>query len=92
MSRLLENLPGRAAFDDPAEIEDGRPVRDLTDNREIVRDENRRQTALVPDILQQVENLRLNRDIQCRNRFIEHKEFGIEDQGPGNGNPLPLPS
>jgi len=41
-------------------------------------------------VAQQIEHLRLHRDIQCRNRFIADDELWLQDQRPGNADSLAL--
>src|SRR3546814_9902365 len=42
------------------------------------------------DLLEQGENLRLHRDIQCRNGLVGDEDFRIERQGPGDADALAL--
>ena len=49
-----------------------------------MRDQQHRQLARFPQLIQQIENLRLNRDIQSRGRFVGDQQFRIARQGHGN--------
>ncbi len=41
-------------------------------------------------ISEQVDDLRLDRNVERRDRLVEHHELGVERQGPGDADPLPL--
>ncbi|MNO72767.1 hypothetical protein D3C76_637210 [compost metagenome] len=43
-------------------------------------------------ILEQIEDLGLNRHIQRRYRLVAHNELRLHRQRPGNADPLPLPA
>ena len=45
---------------------------------------------LVLQILEQVEHLRLHRDVQGGDGFVTHDELGIDGQRPGDADALPL--
>src|SRR3546814_18110700 len=49
-----------------------------------------RQAELGLEVLEQGENLRLHRDIQCRNGLVGDEDFRIERQGPGDADALAL--
>src|SRR5665811_794582 len=52
----------------------------MTDDREIVGDEQIREIELPLEILHQVEDLRLDRNIECRHRLVEHHQGRVEGQ------------
>ncbi len=62
----------------------------MLNNTEIMGNEQECQPILFLQILQEVDNLSLNRDVQCRNRLITDNDLGIHSQSPGNSDPLPL--
>ncbi len=41
-------------------------------------------------LLEQVEHLGLHRDVERRDRFVADDELGLDRQGPGDADPLPL--
>ena len=43
-------------------------------------------------VLQQIDDLRLHRNVQRRNRFVANHEFRIHDQGTRDTDALPLPA
>src|ERR1700726_178101 len=72
-------LPGRQ-LDDLAEIHHGDTVRHVLDDREIMADEEQRETELLLQILQQVDNLRLDRDVERRDRLLANDQCGFRPQ------------
>ena len=48
------------------------------------------EVELVLQIHEQVNDLRLNRDVQCAYRFIANNEFGLEDKRTGDADALTL--
>jgi len=81
-----------AAFHDLAQIHHGHAVRDVFDHREIVRDEQIGEVELFAQLDQQVDDLRLNGDIQGRDGLVEHHEARVEGQSAGHTDALPLAS
>jgi hypothetical protein len=65
-------------------------VRDLPNHSQVVRDEQVRETALTLKIGEQVQNLRLNRDIESRYRLIADDECGLDGKRAGYADTLPL--
>ncbi len=65
----------RALFDDLAKIEDVDPVDDLADNGKIVGDEQVREPELILKALEQVEDLRLDGNVERGNRLIAYEDF-----------------
>ena len=49
------------------------------------------KTVFVLQVQQQIQNLCLNRDIQCRNGLITDNKLRIQGKGPGNSDTLTLP-
>ena len=57
---------------------------------EVVRDQDRSQPQLSLELLQQVHDLGLNRDVERAHRFVRDDEVGIQRQRPGHADPLAL--
>jgi len=53
-----------AHFGDAAQVHDGHSVGDVANHREVVGDENDGDTQSAADVTQEVNDLRLHRDIQ----------------------------
>ncbi len=50
------------------------------------------QSQILLQVLQQVDDLRLDGNIECAHWFITQHHLRLEGQGPGNGDPLSLPA
>src|SRR5207253_10023370 len=81
MPRLPQYLGRRSLFDDAAQIHDGHPIAHMFDNGEIMRDKNIGEVEARLEIDQQVEDLRLDRYIERRNRLIENEQLRLECYG-----------
>src|SRR3712207_7733583 len=51
-----------------------------------------RSVPLPLEVVQQVEDLALDRHVQRADRLVAHDEVGVERQGAGDPDPLPLPA
>jgi len=57
-----------------------------------VGDEEVRQAELVLQVLHQVDDLRLDRDVERRHRLVRDDEVGLDRQRPRNADALTLPA
>ena len=57
-----------------------------------MRDEQVRELQSLLQIEQQPDDLRLNGDIQRRDRLVRNDQRWIQGEGAGNADPLPLPA
>ena len=90
--RMREDILGRTAFDNAAALHHRHFMRHKFDHGKVVRDEQVRHALLGLDLPQQIENLRLHRNIQCGSRLIADHDFRLNGQRSGNGNALTLPA
>src|SRR6185295_12722183 len=65
-------------------------VGDVVDYREIVADEHQREAELLLQILEQVQNLRLDRHVERRDRFVADHHVGPEREGTRDADALAL--
>ena len=77
-------------LDDAAEIHHRDAVADVLDHREIVRDEQVGELPLALQVLQQVDDLRLDRDVERRHRLVADDQLGPERQRAGDADALAL--
>ncbi len=63
---------------------------DVLDHGEVVGDEQVGELELVLQLHQQVDDLRLDRDVERRHRLIADDQLGIERQRAGDADPLAL--
>ena len=87
----VEVVRGRR-LDDHAEIHHRDSIRDVVDDAEVVRDEDVRQVELVLEVVEQVDHLRLDRNVECRDRLVRHDQLRVEREGAGDADPLSLPA
>lgn len=50
------------------------------------------EAALLLHVEQEIHELGLHGDIEGRDRFVQHHQLGLQDDGPGQGDPLALPA
>ncbi len=77
-------------LDDLAEIHHGDTVRHVLDNREIMADEQQRKAELALQILQQIDDLRLDGDVERRDRLVADDQFGFGGQCASDADALAL--
>jgi len=77
MPRRGEQRPARREFDDAAEVHDADAVRDVVDDRKVVRDEEVREAHLALQVLHQVQHLGLHGDVERRRRFVADEDSGL---------------
>ena len=64
VARVVENLRNRTLLDDSASIHNDDVIRHFCDNTQIVRNEQDRAVDLTLQIIEQIENLRLDRYVK----------------------------
>jgi hypothetical protein len=62
----------------------------VADNREVVRDEQVSQSELDLEPLQQIDDLGLNRHVQCGDGLIANEKTRFDGQGPRDADALAL--
>ena len=92
MVRRIEQFIGRRHFDDAAQIHDDDAIAEMLDHAEIVADEQIGEVQILPQVHEQVENLRLDRHVERRDRLVANEEIRLHRQRPRNADPLPLSS
>ena len=80
----------RSHLDDLAEVHHRDPRRRVADNGEVVRDEEVRQVEPSLKRLQEVDDLRLDRHVECGDGFVENEKPWVERNGTGDSYSLPL--
>ena len=80
MLRICVKLSIARLLDDSAEIHHRDLIGKMLDDREIVRDEQVGDFALDLEILQQIEDLRLDRDVQRADGFVADDEIGLKSR------------
>src|SRR5205807_6097661 len=90
VQRVGVDLFGVRDLDDLAEVHHGDPVAQVADDRQVVGDEQVGQVELVLEVLQEVHDLRLDRDVERGDGLVGDDEGGVQDQGAGDADALPL--
>src|SRR6185312_6438135 len=75
---------------DLAEVHDGNSIAHVPNDRKVVRDEDVSEVELLLQVGQQVDDLRLDRHIERRYRFIADHELGSQRERPRDADPLAL--
>src|SRR2546430_13761040 len=79
----------RRDFHHLAEIEHDDPIAQVFDDVEIMRDEQHREAEALAQIAKQIDDLRLNRDVECRYWLVCKDEFGLPPKPGGDAHPPP---
>ena len=82
----------RRELDELAEVHDRDPVGDVADDAEVVRDEDVGEVELVLELLEQVDHLRLDRDVEGGDRLVGHDQLRAQRERARDPDPLPLPA
>src|SRR4051812_8668152 len=77
-------------FHQPAQIHNRNAICYMADDRQIVSDEEIGKRSLPPQLRQEIEYLGLHRNVQCRNRLVEHQELRLDRQSSSDSDALPL--
>ena len=62
----------------------------MTDDVEVVGDEDVREPELLLQVLQQVQDLRLHRDVEGRDGLVADDQLRVDRERPGDADPLAL--
>jgi hypothetical protein len=70
MKWLSPQAAGGRPLNHLAQIHDADDIRYMSDDSEIVRDEQDTEVQVARERDEQIRNLRLHRSVECRNRFV----------------------
>ena len=65
MQRVRIQIVGRSELNDIAEVHNGDTVADVLDDVKVMRNEEERQSELLLQVVQQVDDLGLDGNVQC---------------------------
>ena len=77
-------------LDQPAQVHHPDPVADVLDDREVVGDEQVGQAELLLEVVEQVQDLALDRHVERRDGLVADDELGVEGERPGDADALAL--
>src|SRR5690606_30275193 len=87
---LGEDDVGGAGFHHDAALHDHDGVADLRGHAQVVGDEQHPDAGTLPDLLEQLEHLRLRGYVEGRYGFVGDQAFGFHDEGARDAQALPL--
>ena len=90
VSWILEQFIGFSYFNHIAKVHNSDSIWNMFYNSQVVSDENIGQTEFFLQILHQIDNLSLNRDVESRNRFVSDNQSWISCKSTGNTYSLTL--
>lgn len=67
------------------------PIAYVFDHRKVVCNEKVGKVKLFLKVLKKIDNLRLDGDVERRDRLIGHDQLRVESEGTCNPDPLTLP-
>ena len=76
MARAVKERLPTGELDDPALVHDPDRLRHVPHDGEIVGDEQIREAELLLQVPEEVQDLRLDRDVDRGHGLVEHDEFG----------------
>ena len=77
-------------LDDLAQVHHGDAVADVAHDRQVVGDEQVRQAELALQVLEQVDDLRLDRHVERRHRLVADDQLRVQAERPGDADALAL--
>ena len=90
MERVLVDGVGRPELHDLAQVHDRDPVGDVADDAEVVGDEEVGEAELLLQVLEQVEDLGLDRDVERRDGLVGDDQLRVQGERPGDADALAL--
>ncbi len=90
MLRVVDDLVAAALLNDMPVEHHGDAIADVMYHRHVVTDEKVRELKLILKLGEQIEDLRLNRDIQRTGGLIADDQFGLQGERPGDADALAL--
>ena len=91
MLRRGAHAPRRTQLDDPPLVHHGGGVAQILHHPDVVGDEEQRERALVAQVEQQLQHLRLHRYVERAGDFVAHHEVGTQAECAGDADALTLP-
>ena len=92
MGGALEELVGGPRLGHLAQVHHEHPLAEQAHHVQVVGDEEIAHPQAVLQVLQQVEDDRLDRDVQGRSGLVEDEQGGLQGDGPGDPHPRLLPA
>jgi hypothetical protein len=78
-------------LDNPSGVHHQHPMTDLGDDPQVVGDQDDAGPATGLQVAEQVEDLRLDRNVECRCRLVSDQDIRFAGKGHGDHDPLTHP-
>jgi len=88
--RILKELGGGCGLHHLAQIHHRNTITEVLHYAKVVRNEEVREAELLLQLCEQVQHLRLNRDVECRDWLVQHDQGWVQHESASNANALPL--
>ena len=88
MTGLGKDLVGATGLDDRACVHHVDALAHSGHNSEVVRDQDERGAPVRDELAQEIEDLRLNRHVECGRRLVGDEELGLAGKGHRDHDPL----
>ena len=92
MDAVGDELVAVGQFDQFAQVHDADAVGDVLDDAEVMRDEQVGQAHFGLQVLEHIDDLRLDGNVQRRDRLVADDELGVDGQRTGDADALALPA
>ena len=92
MLRIVDHLLHRADLDDPAGVHHGDAVGGLGDHAHVVGDQHHRGAVVAAEALQELDDLRLDRDVERGGGLVGDDEARVGAEGEGDHHALAHPA
>ena len=90
VTRITEQLFRRSHLHDPAQIHDSDAARHMPHDGEIMAYEKVGKTEAILEVAHQIEDLRLDRNVERRGWLVTDNEFGLRRESARNCDALAL--
>src|SRR5262249_27676506 len=90
MQCIVEQLVAIGELDNTPKIHHRNAVAEMPHHRQVVGNEQVGEAETHAQVLEQIHDLRLDRDIESGYRLVTDDEFGFERESAGDSDPLAL--
>ena len=90
MQGILVEVVAIGHLDDLADVHDRDPVADVPHDGQVVGDKQVGEVVARLEVLEQIDDLSLDRHVEGADRLIADDELRVEHKGPGDADALPL--
>ena len=90
MDRTRVEVVDGGDLDDDAEVHHGDAVGDVADDPEVVRDEDIGEVEVLLQVVEQVDDLCLDRDVKRRDGLVGDDQLRVQGERAGDADPLAL--